>query len=801
MITLKENSRTLLVPETERYFGVESDEKVESRQFEIPRMTANGLDLSSFALRINYFNAAKVPGQYLVKDADTNGDMISFSWEFSRKVTAASGKVLFIICAVSLGESGEIVNEWNTEPAEGTVGKGLEVSDPDVGDEEDIPEAVISEALESALLLINQKAQEVLKSIPDDYAALTDTVDGLKRDVGKLSKEISNISTSGISAAGAASGQVPVADGNGGWAWGTVGRAIESVLVENPGYFVDETIDTIQKVRTAMKESDNCMLFCFITDSHIYTSANNRQYWDAQIAGMKALCTCITPTLIIHGGDMVNGSEVKTVSMEHIKHIRDGLKEIGGNDTIILTGNHDTNTFYYTGDDTLAMSDPITEVEMIATWRNWDDGFTYPLGKLYGYRDFPNGVRVVRLHSSMGDGTHGGQGTNWGFPVEECEWVRDVALDTTNTVVFFTHMTVTPEYQGTQANSLPHNGETLRGYIEDFVTNGGKVVGMFSGHVHWDYMAKHLNFYEVMTCLSNYLPTMSKSDATPTSSYRTPPDGAVVRGRTANTVTQGLWDAIVIDPDNETVKIFRFGAGDDREYGYGDTTIAVTGITLDQTSGTLTEGDTVTLTATVSPNNATNKTVTWETSNSSVATVSGGLITALGSGTATITAKTADGNFTATYSLTVEAAPKVNMLTQAVDSSGNPYNSGQGYKSGYRLSSSGGESAQSGCYVSGFMPCTYGQTVEFDGFNLLTSGDSGYNYCYICAYDSRFVLIKSAYAKDMAAISSNHAVSDDNNCLASITLTTSTGSTSLSNMAFIRISAIRIDENPAIYIE
>lgn len=192
MITLKENSRTLLVPEEEKYFGVESDEKVEYRLFEIPRFTANGMDLSSFALRINYFNAAKDPGQYLVKDAEVNGDMISFSWEFSRKVTAAEGKVLFIICAVSLGESGEIVNEWNTEPAEGTVGKGLEVSDPDVGDEEDIPEAV-----ESAMLLINQRAQEVIDSIPDDYAALTEAVDGLKRDVGKLSEEIGQLKQNG----------------------------------------------------------------------------------------------------------------------------------------------------------------------------------------------------------------------------------------------------------------------------------------------------------------------------------------------------------------------------------------------------------------------------------------------------------------------------------------------------------------------------------------------------------------------------------------------------------------------------
>ncbi len=54
-------------------------------------------------------------------------------------------------------------------------------------------------------------------------AANKEAVRQLKEDISQLSKEIENISTSGISAAGAASGQVPVADGNGGWAWGTAG--------------------------------------------------------------------------------------------------------------------------------------------------------------------------------------------------------------------------------------------------------------------------------------------------------------------------------------------------------------------------------------------------------------------------------------------------------------------------------------------------------------------------------------------------------------------------------------------------
>ena len=84
------------------------------------------------------------------------------------------------------------------------------------------------------------------------------------------------------------------------------------------------------------------------------------------------------------------------------------------------------------------------------------------------------------------------------------------------------------------------------------------------------------------------------------------------------------------------------------------TTVAATGITLNKTSYTLTKGGTYTLSATVAPSNATNKTVTWTTSDKSVATVSStGKVTAVKAGTATITAKTSNGK-TATCKITVK---------------------------------------------------------------------------------------------------------------------------------------------------
>ena len=81
--------------------------------------------------------------------------------------------------------------------------------------------------------------------------------------------------------------------------------------------------------------------------------------------------------------------------------------------------------------------------------------------------------------------------------------------------------------------------------------------------------------------------------------------------------------------------------------------VAVESITLDKSSLELTEGETATLTATVKPDNATNKTVTWSSDKTSVATVdANGKVTAVAEGTATITAKA--GDKTATCSVTVK---------------------------------------------------------------------------------------------------------------------------------------------------
>jgi len=108
--------------------------------------------------------------------------------------------------------------------------------------------------------------------------------------------------------------------------------------------------------------------------------------------------------------------------------------------------------------------------------------------------------------------------------------------------------------------------------------------------------------------------------------------------------------------------------------------ILVTGVTLDQKSLDMVVGSTRQLTATVAPNDATNQSLSWSSSNESVATVDGsGLITAVATGTATITVTTADGAKTDACAVTVNppAPDPLQLLGTAFGGSG--YNNGSSY--------------------------------------------------------------------------------------------------------------------------
>ena len=120
------------------------------------------------------------------------------------------------------------------------------------------------------------------------------------------------------------------------------------------------------------------------------------------------------------------------------------------------------------------------------------------------------------------------------------------------------------------------------------------------------------------------------------------------------TVTEGKVSAIKIGKATITVTTADGNKTASCEITVKEKVYSVESVSLDKSEIDLTEGDEAALTATINPSNATNKNVTWSSSNTSVATVADGKIVAVKAGNATITVKTEDGGKTAICKVTVK---------------------------------------------------------------------------------------------------------------------------------------------------
>lgn len=164
--------------------------------------------------------------------------------------------------------------------------------------------------------------------------------------------------------------------------------------------------------------------------------------------------------------------------------------------------------------------------------------------------------------------------------------------------------------------------------------------------------------------------------------------------------------------------------------------IPVTGITLNETNINLVRGNSITIVATVLPTNADDKSVSWSTSNSSVATVSNGKVIAVGAGSATITATTIDGNKSVTCTVNVTnpaltANASIGISTVAT-------NAGITRGINVSVSASGGTGIYNYYYIKLYKDGKLiGQTTNTNSNSLFVTGHSnGSYYAEIEVHDS-----------------------------------------------------------------
>lgn len=136
-------TKTIIVPETEKVFGVQSDRNSERKYFKCPRIVGDNVDLLEMTNYINFKNAKDETYPYLIEDLEVDGDFVTFSWLISEEAVAYTGTIEFIFCSKMSDEDGILQKEWNTTPAQGLILTGLEAVNDFVERNPDIIEQIL----------------------------------------------------------------------------------------------------------------------------------------------------------------------------------------------------------------------------------------------------------------------------------------------------------------------------------------------------------------------------------------------------------------------------------------------------------------------------------------------------------------------------------------------------------------------------------------------------------------------------------------------------------------------------------
>lgn len=158
VITIDNDLRKITIPASITLLGVVSDENVQTLHFQMPK-TYKGLDLSEFAIRINYMNANNVGDTYAVDDSEISGESIVFTWTVGRVACMYKGNTKFIVCLKKKNASGNVLKEFNTSLASLPVLEGLETTEAVVAENPDIIEQILT------------KIEKLTQISPEDIAS------------------------------------------------------------------------------------------------------------------------------------------------------------------------------------------------------------------------------------------------------------------------------------------------------------------------------------------------------------------------------------------------------------------------------------------------------------------------------------------------------------------------------------------------------------------------------------------------------------------------------------------------------
>lgn len=178
---IDENLRVISIPPLGVVIGVEGDKDVNSVKFKMVRYY-KGIDLSKFEIRINFANANGDLSYYTVKNLTVTDDTLTFEWLVGYLVAKYKGTVRFVVRMIITDSStGEVQQAFDT-----TIGKAqsLEGLLVDVPTDEKVYDIVAQLKTD-----LTDHVNNLLKTIPEDYNALTKKVENNILGINELNED------------------------------------------------------------------------------------------------------------------------------------------------------------------------------------------------------------------------------------------------------------------------------------------------------------------------------------------------------------------------------------------------------------------------------------------------------------------------------------------------------------------------------------------------------------------------------------------------------------------------------------
>lgn len=460
-----------------------------------------------------------------------------------------------------------------------------------------------------------------------------------------------------------------------------------------PDYVKEEVRGVLERVEAHL--SSDSIVFLAGSDSHESSTAHVA---DGNLHGgmaMKALAYSLPLDFACYLGDYTAGSQTTTLAegRAHIAQINADINEaFAGLPNFRTTGNHDPLGYSYSQNHEVLSQ---TELYSVIERYNADSGATMGSTTVgYCYRDFAEkNVRVICLNTADNPAP---TASAEAVSTAQKQWFADTLISTP-----FGYGIIILSHHPLDWGDIMSVSHILRAYVEE--QSGINIGGVTYDFTNKNQSAWQLAFHGHVHCFkTDWLHWNNGGTGVAYGVRRIAvPNMCFVRNneygqngqyeyygiefgetqtynKTADSGKDTALCVMVVNPSEQKVYAICYGAGYDREVYWGTQSIAVTGVSFAESSGTILIDGSMQLTPIVAPSDATNKTVTWTTSNSAVATVNNGLVTAVSVGTATITVTTQDGGYTATFTATVEAVPQGNLINVI------------GYTDGNRISTSDG---------------------------------------------------------------------------------------------------------------